>query len=113
MKQFLFILVFAQAINVYAVAKDQKATRKVASDSCLSLSTKTAVESEEQLVNDRKTKVNATDQRLLGHGAGTYLYSIFVDSPKTADNTHYEIVGELNFDDGSCKVVYSKRFEAP
>jgi hypothetical protein len=70
-------------------------------------------EAEEVKVPQQEVKISET--RLLGHGAGTFLMSFFVDSPRTADNTHWEVVGEFNLQGGTgtCKSVYRRRFEAP
>ncbi len=111
MKTFIFI--FFTVVEVMALTKNPKPQRKVANEACLEILSSAVLQSEATKVNVKPDKVKILEQRTLGVGAGTLLYSVFITSPSTADNTHWEIVGELNLEDGSCKAVYSKRFEAP
>lgn len=69
------------------------------------------LEAKEAKLPPQRIKVSQT--RLLGSGAGLFLCSTFVESPNTADNVHWEIVGEFNYKSGTCKTALSRRFEAP
>jgi hypothetical protein len=57
-------------------------------------------------------KVSTGEVRFLGGGARLFLFSVFVDSAKTAEHTHWEIVGELA-SGGKCRTVLSRRLQAP
>lgn len=57
--------------------------------------------------------ISTGEVRYHGSGTGLFLFSVFVKSPKTGDNTHWETVAEFNYKTNTCKVIASRHFEAP
>ena len=64
------------------------------------------LEAKHSKVQSKEVKV--TEQRELGSGGLLSLQTLFVDSPKTGDNTHWEIVTEIK----SCKTLLARRYWA-
>lgn len=55
-----------------------------------------------------QNKVTIPESKELGGGGLLELHSVFVESPKTGDNTHWELVAEIK----NCKMILSRRYWA-
>lgn len=100
----LVTFLFAWAAFAAGENPAEVSCREVAVASALKLEAKAAAVSAK--------KVTTGEVRFLGGGARLFLFSVFVDSSKTADHTHWEIVGELA-SGGKCRTVLSRRLQAP
>ncbi len=83
-----------------------------AADICSEAASSWALKSEAKQTKSKAEKIKDIERQALGNGANLYLMSIFVEGPNTGDNTHWEIVGEFNPKNSSCKVLLGKRYWA-
>jgi hypothetical protein len=114
MKAIIFLIIASVSLNTFAVVAKNKTTRiPTQVNSCDEDMKKAIKDLESKASNVNQEKVTLQDFKLIGAGSNLSLYAAFVNSPSTADNTHWEVVAELNYQTGSCKVVASKRMEAP
>lgn len=114
MKALICLFIGLSSVIASAANTKSKASRKPSQQNTCDADMKAAIinlESKSTQVNADKIKL----QEFKSNGSTSYLslYSAFVTGPATAENTHWEVVAELNYDTGSCKVTYSKRVEAP
>lgn len=83
-----------------------------AADTCMKSATTWALKSEAKKTGVKIEKIKVIENRSLGNGANLYLMSLFVEGPKTGDNTHWEIAGEFELETSSCKILVGRRYWA-
>lgn len=103
------IAFLAFTILSYAYAKIESVS---ANDICIKASGAWVRNAEAEHTASKKERIQDLEKRSLGSGAHLYLMSIFVDGPKTGDNTHWEVVGEFELKSNSCKILLGRRYWA-
>ncbi len=101
----IFLIVFCK----FSYAKNET---KTAADICLKSATTWAIKTEAKKTGAKVDQIKTSEAKSLGSGANLYLASVFVDGPKTGENTHWEIVGEFNFNKHTCEILVGKSYWA-
>lgn len=107
MKFFLLSLLVSNISSLQA-----KDTPLSAAEICLKSANAWALKSEAKHTKTKPEQIKITVKKSLGSGASLYLMSVFVEGPKTGDNTHWEIVGEFKLKTDSCKILLGRRYWA-
>jgi hypothetical protein len=107
MKFLLFSLLVSNIFTLQA-----KDTPLSAAEICLKTATAWAVKSEAKHSKSKFDQIKIGEKKSNGSGASLYLMSVFVEGPKTGDNTHWEIVGEYRLKTDSCKILLGRRYWA-
>ncbi len=101
------VLVFT-GLSVSAMAQAETPCLKEATVKVLSLETNLVKAQASVLKNEDGSQAIT----LIGVGSGYSMYSVFVGSSSTADNTHWEIVEKIGTN-RQCSYLSASRFEAP
>jgi hypothetical protein len=107
MKLAIIFCVFACALSSYA-----ETATSPAGDVCLKSAKSWVIKSESKKTATKVDQIKNLEIKLQGNGANLYLVTMFVEGPKTGDNTHWEVVGEFNYDKNICRIILGRRYWA-
>lgn len=104
-------MTFFISLLITSISLAQNVTSS-ADEACKKSAKSWILDSESKKTGAKRDLINDSEIKLLGNGANLYLLTMFVTGPKTGDNTHWEVVGEFNYDSKSCKILLGRRYWA-
>lgn len=98
----IFAFCFLYTFSLYAFAGSMN-------DECLKEARAWVINEESKHIQLKPKDIKIAEEKVNGSASLLALLSLFVDSPKTGDNTHWEVVGEYNYKAESCRIVFGRR----